>query len=478
MRHSGTLKKAAWIGGVAAASGTLYHCVRAGMRLRRSERRLRDLLYTAADAFFVHDTKGRIHDANRRACESLGYTREELLELNVADIEQNFDPDDIEEEWKRMMPGDSVTLEGVHRHKDGTTFPVEIRLGLIETDGQQLVFALARDVTERREAEAAILQSERRFRQLFENSADALFVHDSKGSILDCNAEASQALGYTREELLSMSVGDITVTMLTEEERRARAGNTLWERVMRGEPGRIVGFDQNELQRKDGTTFPVEVGVGAIEYGGGRAIFASARDITARRKLENELRQQALHDPLTGLPNRALFMDRLEHALKQIERRRNLVAVLFVDLDDFKSVNDSLGHEAGDQLLIAVAQRLSDSVRDVDTAARLAGDEFTVLLEDLNGSGEAALVAERVLGAVDAPFKVKGREVRVAASIGIAWTSRTNVSPAELLDKADGAMYRAKEDGKARYELDESDRDDDEPGPPVRLGVVPDPPRR
>lgn len=460
----GTLKKVAWIGGAASAASALYRCVRAGMRLRRSERRLRDLLYTAADAFFVHDEKGRIHDANRRACESLGYTREELLALNVVDIEQSFSVEKLEELWNGMAPGVPATLEGVHLRKDGTAFPVEVRVGIIESDGRQLMFALARDVTERKQAEEEILQSERRFRQLFENSADALFVHDSKGFILDCNAEASQSLGHTREELLTMNVGDITANLLTEEERLARAGNTLWERVMLGEPGRIVGFDQNELRRRDGTIFPVEVGVGAIEYGGGRAIFASVHDITARRELENELRQQALHDPLTDLPNRALFMDRLEQALKQIERRKNPVAVLFVDLDDFKSVNDSLGHEAGDQLLIAVARRLSDSVRDVDTAARLGGDEFTVLLEDLDDAREAALVAERILEALEAPLKVKGRQLKVAASIGIAWTYRSGVSPTELLDRSDTAMYRAKKGGKARYELEESEDDRDNGG--------------
>ncbi|MGB3632920.1 MAG: PAS domain S-box protein [Rubrobacteraceae bacterium] len=453
MRRDEALRKTAWMGGLASIAGLVYRCFRAGVRLKRNEQRLQDLIYAAADAFFVHDTLGRIRDVNRRARESLGYTREELLALNVADIEQGFLPEVIEQQWNSIVPGIPVTLEGVHQRKDGTTFPVEVRVGLIESDGQPLMFALARDITERKQAEEALRESERRFRQLFENSADALFVHDKGGHILDCNAEASQSLGYTREELLSMKVGDMTVNMLTEEERQARESETLWERVMRGEPGRIVGFDQNELQRKDGSTFPVEVGVGAIEYGGKQVIFASVRDITARRRLEDDLRQQALHDPLTDLPNRILFVDRLEHALRQTERREEAIAVFFMDLDDFKSVNDSLGHEAGDQLLIEVARRISASVRTVDTAARLAGDEFTVLLEDLDEVGEATIVVERILEALDAPFKIKGREVKAAASIGIAWTSRPDVTSAELLDRADKAMYRAKEDGGSRFQF-------------------------
>ena len=451
----GTLRKTALVGVAASAVGALYHCVRAGVKSRRSERRLRALIYAAADAFFVHDDRGRIVDVNRCACENLGYTREELLTLNVSDIEQNFSPNEIQQEWSRMSQDVPVTLEGTHRRKDGTTFPVEIRVGLLESDGRRLMFALARDITERKQSDAALRESERRFRQLFENSADALFLHDEAGRILDCNAEAVQILGYTREELRSMSVGDITVSMLTEEERQARAGETLWERVMRGKPGRIVGFDQNELRRKDGTTFPVEVGVGAIEYGGKWAIFASARDITARRELENELRQQALHDALTSLPNRVLFMDRLGQALQQTDRREESIAVFFVDLDDFKSVNDNLGHEAGDQLLIGVAGRLLGSIRAGDTVARLAGDEFTVLLEDLNGTDEATTVAERIVKALDTPFRIKGRQVRVAASIGVAWASRSDVTAEELLNWADEAMYRAKKDEGSRWKVHE-----------------------
>lgn len=412
---------------------------------------MRQLIHHAADAFFIHDDQGKIHDANLRACESLGYTMEELLDLHVSHIEQGFSPAEIEAEWERMSPGVPITIEGVHRRKDGTTFPVEVRIGGLDHDGQQLIFALARDISERRAAEEALRESERRFRQFFENSADALFVHDESGRILDTNAEAEQSLGYTREELMAMNVGDISVNLLTEEQRQARAGDTLWERVMRGEPGRIVGFDQNEMRRRDGTTFPVEVGVGAIEYRGGRAIFASARDITARREMENELRQQALHDPLTDLPNRALFMDRLDQAVKQTERRKNSIAVLFVDLDDFKSVNDSLGHEAGDQLLIAVARRLSACLRGVDTVARLGGDELTILLEDLADSSDAIVVAERILESFNEPFKLKGRTRNITVSVGVAVSSSSRDAPSNILDRADKAMYQAKQDGKARY---------------------------
>lgn len=269
---------------------------------------------------------------------------------------------------------------------------------------------------------------------------------------MDCNRTVCESLGYTREELLSLSVADMTVHLLSEEEKRARKGETLWERVMRGEPGRVVGFDHNELRRKDGSIFPVEVGVGSILYGGSQVIFAACRDMTARRELERKLRREALHDPLTKLPNRALFADRLEHALTQAKRSGESVAVLFVDLDDFKSVNDTLGHEAGDQLLISFGRRLRSSVREADTVARLAGDEFIVLLEHLGGEDEAVLVVGRIQNSLEMPFRIKGRQVWVTTSISLCYSNSTT-DPGELLNHADVAMYRAKERGKAHYEI-------------------------
>jgi diguanylate cyclase (GGDEF)-like protein/PAS domain S-box-containing protein len=437
-------------GGLVAGAGVLLRCAWSVYRLRRRERRLRELLDNVADAFFVHDDRGRILDANRCACESLGYTKEELRAMNVADIEQNSSSGKFGRLWDDMVPGVPVTVEDVHRRKDGSTFPVEVRVGLLGADGDRQIFAVARDVTARRRAEEALRESGRRFRQLFENSADALFVHDARGRILDCNAEACRSLGYEREELLAAGIGDVATDLLSEEERAVRGDGALWEKVMRGEPGRILGYSRNTHRRKDGTTFPVEVGVGAIEYGGRRAILASARDITARQEVEDELRRRAFHDPLTRLPNRALFFDRLEHALAQANRRQTFVALLFLDLDDFKAVNDTLGHEAGDQLLISVGHRVSTCVRAADTVARLAGDEFTVLLEDLHEEKEAARVAERVLKVLDAPFRLRGREMRVTASVGIACAS-SGCEPGELLHRADEAMYRAKQGGKARY---------------------------
>ncbi len=182
-------------------------------------------------------------------------------------------------------------------------------------------------------------------------------------------------------------------------------------------------------------------------------IVLTMRDVSERKGLEEELKHQAFHDALSGLANRALFRDRLEHGLARAARSRSSLAVLFLDLDDFKLVNDSLGHAAGDDLLVAVARRLSTSLRSGDTAARFGGDEFAVLLEEIAGPQEACEVAERIIAELRVPLAIEDREVQVHASIGIAFSLAGTEDPAELLQAADVAMYAAKGRGKGGYEV-------------------------
>lgn len=176
-------------------------------------------------------------------------------------------------------------------------------------------------------------------------------------------------------------------------------------------------------------------------------------DITARKDFEEQLIHQAFHEPLTGLANRTLFMDRLGHALARTDRRSGLVAVLFLDLDNFKLLNDGFGHDVGDQLLMAVAGRLRACVRPEDTVARLGGDEFTVLLEDIENTAEAVRVAERLIEALRAPFVLKEHRIFASASVGIASSALPQDRPGDLLKNADLALYEAKRKGKARYEI-------------------------
>ena len=223
---------------------------------------------------------------------------------------------------------------------------------------------------------------------------------------------------------------------------------------MQGAPETVRTIDARLLRADDSVIHAEIVGVHLLDNPDVNGIVLTIRDVTGRRTLEDQLRHQAFHDALTGLSNRALFLDRVEHALARIRRSDSPIpAVAFIDLDDFKLVNDSLGHGAGDELLRAVADRLRGCLRSGDTPARLGGDEFAVLLEDAPDTRAVVEVAERILDALHSPIVVDGREVYARASIGIATRRGPTTTPEELLRNADLAMYTAKANGKGCIEM-------------------------
>ncbi|MEY2567315.1 MAG: hypothetical protein QOE35_1844 [Actinomycetota bacterium] len=293
--------------------------------------------------------------------------------------------------------------------------------------------ALAREVAEKR--------SEARFRSLVTNASDAILVVDDQGIVRYHTPSAPRVLGRDELELLDRPFADVLAT-----DDAGQLGLLLVT------PG-VTTTVEWQVGGADGVWRDMEVVAadlrGQAAVGG---LVLTMRDITDRKALDAELRRQALHDTLTGLPNRSLFHDRVVHALDRAARRRAEVAVLFLDLDDFKMVNDSLGHATGDQLLVAVAARLQSSLKGGDTLARFGGDEFAVLLEDGDAATAAERVAQRVQDVMREPFGVGEEDVPVHVSIGIAVGRAGEDTPNGLLRDADLAMYVAKRNGKARFE--------------------------
>ena len=304
----------------------------------------------------------------------------------------------------------------------------------------RLVPAVAREVREatgrraRRRAEAALRASEAHHRAIVDTAFDAIVTVDADGRLVSLNRGAERIFGYPA----SAVVGQPLALLLP-------AAPDLGAVCAPDRTCEVAG------RRRDGTPVPLEFSVTEIRPAPGPLFAAILRDVTERRDFETRLAHQAFHDALTGLPNRALFLDRLGHALARSDRHRRAVAVLFLDLDRFKVVNDSLGHEAGDRLLVATASRLRACLRPSDTLARFGGDEFTVLLEDIGGARDAAAVAERITAALGGAMTIGDQELVVTASIGIALGTAGSVVPGDLLRHADIALYRAKGEGKARY---------------------------
>jgi diguanylate cyclase (GGDEF)-like protein/PAS domain S-box-containing protein len=265
---------------------------------------------------------------------------------------------------------------------------------------------------------------------------------DDAGLVTEWNRQAETAFGWSRDEALGKRVADLVIPVRFRSAHRRGLRRFLDTRKTA-----ILG-QRLELcaLHRDGREFPVELSVWATQVGSTYAFSAFVHDISERKRLEAELINQALHDPLTGLANRTLLLDRMTHALDRSERSASPMTVLFLDLDGFKRVNDSLGHSAGDKLLVAVAERLRGFIRPADTIARIGGDEFAVLLED-TGAEVATGIAERLGRELAVPFAVGGREVLARASIGIAIGSHGRAAE-ELLRDADLAMYIAKRQGK------------------------------
>jgi diguanylate cyclase (GGDEF)-like protein/PAS domain S-box-containing protein len=307
------------------------------------------------------------------------------------------------------------------------------------------VAALALAVlTNRRQV--AVRRSEERFQSLARNAFELVTVTDVKGIILYESPALERVLGYTPEQRL----GRNGIEFIHPDDR-GRTVDILTRAIET--PGVPMQLEIRG-RRADGEWRWLEVWVtNLIDDPSVGGIVANQRDITERRAFHEQLTRQAYHDALTGLPNRALFQNRLEVALARAARRERTIAVLFVDLDRFKVINDSLGHETGDDLLVAVAGRLREAVRDEDTVARLSGDEFTVLLEEVEDEVEAANVAQRIIDDIRQAIDLEGHQVFVGASVGIALSQNGEDRAEDLLRDADLAMYRAKEQGRSRYEI-------------------------
>jgi len=329
------------------------------------------------------------------------------------------------------------------RHQDGRRVDVEIGVTTLRLGAHAHRVIIARDISPRKQAEAALRQSEDRFRSLVQNSSDLMTILGADGVILWHSPSVERVLGHSPDALTGVSLYD-----LAHPEDAARVAATFSACTTDGAAQKTVDF---RCRHADGSWRYLEaIGSNLLSHPTIAGIVVNSRDVTERKAFEDQLARQAFFDSLTGLPNRVLFMYSIERALAGARRNNVGAAVMFLDLDGFKSVNDSLGHLVGDQLLISFGQRLRACVRPGDTVARLGGDEFTILLEDIPNSSEAERVANRILERLRTPFTFEGRDLYISSSIGIAFGMLGEVQPADLLRYADVAMYRAKTAGKAR----------------------------
>jgi diguanylate cyclase (GGDEF)-like protein/PAS domain S-box-containing protein len=413
--------------------------------------RYRAVAGAAFDAIVAIAPEGVVQSFNRGAERMFGHGAENIIGQSVTLLmPERYRDLCVATLHRYLRTGEARVVGGttelVGLRKDDSEFPIEMSLGETHEDGERLFTAIIRDVTERKKIEKVLKESEERFRSLVRYTSDIITLLEADGTVRYVSPAVERVTGYSPEERIGTSAfGSV------HPDDREQVLNTF------ADIPKVPGLHpplEFRVPHKDGSWRYLEHVVNnLLDDPAVRGVVVTSRDVTERKSLEEQLRHQAFHDPLTGLPNRALFIDRLEHALALAHRRGTRVAVLFIDLDNFKAINDSLGHAAGDQLLKVVAERLKACVRPEDTAARLGGDEFTILVEGVAGVGDVAQIAERIAEILQPPFALEDQEVFTTVSTGIALNSPAQEQPADLLRHSDLAMYRAKRRVKARYKV-------------------------
>ena len=416
--------------------------------------RRRAIFNNVRDGIVILDERGSVFEVNPQFCAMLGYAEPELKKLNISDWDTFFSADRLYDQIKTIEKS-TGTIESIYRRKDAGHLPVEISASHAKWADQTFYLMLARDISARKEQEDKLKLSA----SVFTSAMEAIVLTDPRAIITDVNDAYTQIMGYQKHEVIGKRATNVGYSKNDQD---------MLQIIMLSL--RSSGFWTGEMmqQRKNGEQFPSLVRVSAVKNDQGEIqhFVAMFSDISLEKEQQFRLEQIALHDSLTGLANRQNLSVRLSHAMASSHRSGDHGAILMLDLDNFKPLNDAHGHAAGDQLLIEVGKRLKSCTREIDTVARLGGDEFVVLLESLPQDQQTAetialQVAEKIRSAIDCPFVIKDHADggvadivhRCTSSVGVAVFQGKTLSQTEVLNMADTAMYQAKSAGKNHVHL-------------------------
>ncbi len=386
-----------------------------------------------------------------------GYEPEEVLQQTLSDAFASSSVNAAMKAISEMMEleksgtEDSIsrTLQLEINKKDGSTVWTETKLSFIIDKNQRPVgiLGVVRDITRRKQMEEELRQGKEKYQSILENIQEGYFEVDLTGRYTFFNDSLCRITGCSHEELLGANY-----KQFSDKENVKKVFLAFNQIYKTGEPAQEINW---QFTRKDGSKRYIEASASLLKDSSGKTVGFKGmiRDITERKRIEKELSHMATHDVLTGLPNRFMFSQALNQAIQSAQRHKRQLAVLFIDLDRFKTINDSLGHDAGDQLLKQIARRFKQSLRSVDVIGRLGGDEFIIMIEELSNLSQAATVAQKILTTAIQPITLMGEECRVTASIGISIYPRDGEDGQSLMKNADSAMYFAKEEGKNNYQF-------------------------
>ncbi len=409
--------------------------------LRDSEEQFRAIFEQSSDSILLIDPdNGKILAFNQQMHQNLGYTRTEFEKLSIPDFEAMESKEEVRKHIVQIQEKKWDIFQTQHRTKSGAIRDVEVTIRIIHVKNKEYFFAAIHDITDQKLAE----KQQRLASTVFESATEAIMVTDSEVNIIAVNPAFTEITGYALHEVQGKNP-----QFLKSGKHDDSTYKKMWDIVEE------TGHWQGELwdRRKNGDIFPIWLSITAIKDQKGEPLYYTSlfSDITERIASEEKLHAQAYYDSLTNLPNQRLMKDRLSQALNQAKRTEKKVGILFIDLDHFKSVNDTLGHLAGDHILKEAGKRLLASVRDADTVARSGGDEFQIILPNTGGKEEVSLVAKKIIKEMSLPFMAENRQVFLGASIGITIFPDDGDQATFLLKNADMAMYKAKFLGRNSY---------------------------
>jgi len=426
---------------LADANASLGDEIRVREQAEAALRLSRFSLEQASDALFWITPEARIIDANAAACRTLGYSLEELLQLSVPDVDADYNATAWPQHWAELQRRGSLTFESMQRTRDGRLIPVEIVANHVRFGDDEFNCAFVRDITDRKNHDLDL-----RIAAIAFDSQEGMTVTDADNVILRVNRAFSEITGYSAEDAIGK-----TPAVLQSGRHDAQFYRGMWQQLESEK--RWAGEIWN--RRKNGEIYPEWLTITAVTDTEGKITnyIGAFSDTSERVAAEKKIRNLAFYDPLTKLPNRRLLMDRLQQAMASSNRNLGYGALLFIDLDNFKALNDTRGHDTGDQLLTQAAQRLQSCVRDGDTVARVGGDEFAVILQDLSEDEKQAatqveMLAEKIRRALNQPYSLLGGQHHSTSSIGISLFVDHEIGIEELLKRADTAMYEAKAAGR------------------------------
>ena len=402
----------------------------------------RELMDHSNDGIIIADPDdGRIIDVNERTLHNLMYTRDELLSMQVTDISTALANDKAWEEFRSdIKRSGSRLIKAKHRRKDGSMLYIEASVRYIELGEKAYLVSQIRDIGERLEMDRQL----RLARSVLENIPEGVMITNSDLEILSVNPAFSATTGYEEAEVIGQSP-----KILSSGRHDAAYYHDMWRAI------NTTGHWEGEIwnRRKDGDIYPEWLAIYTIRDAQDEVCFYAAffSDSTSQLHVRKRLHTLAYYDPLTQLPNRLLFQDRLTNALINAERDGRPLALLFLDLDEFKGINDDYGHIVGDEVLCEVARRLRIATRASDTVSRLAGDEFTIIVQGFERDEDVEVVAHKLIKAFQEPFILNEQMLTISTSIGIALYPQDGTESQELLSHADEAMYRAKSSGRNHF---------------------------